>query len=224
MPDGTLGVKVLDEDGNFTGEFEDSSIPGASDEDEVVDTRYLRARCALGSYSRRGPGGIATYFEPDTDTATSTTEYGEPKVEVDGATTCVIIPRTKVVTVRGTKSYYNWFDVCCTLVFSDCVTELVWVKDEEEEETRKTPLAPLITCNTDLGKLLLDLLKKLVERGVSQIDLEKLLGRLVPLGLGEAVEEVQKSIDTRPSREEQRGDVAWVPVRRCDEGDPSGGR
>lgn len=212
MPDGTLGSKVLDKDGKFTGKYEGNSIPGAEDEDEAWDTRYLKVRCAPGSYSRRGPGGIATYFEPDTKTAKEKTEYGEAKVDTDDGKICVILPRTKIVTVEGKKVFYNWFDVCCTLVFSDCVTELEFVKEEAATDERRTPLEPLVSCHTDFGEFLLDLLKQLVGKGVSELELKKLLQKFLPMLLGGAAKSPETTtlatFEERERRPELQGRIA----------------
>jgi hypothetical protein len=163
------------------GKYEDSDIPGAKDPNEAYDTRVFpksKWECTpLGTPAITGPHGIVTKFVADWNTAEERVEYGAPIVNVDGATVCVITPRTKVVKVTGTKTYFQWSNLSCPL---DNITLLDFVKDEQETVEERDQMEPLIRCKTDWPKWLIDQFLKLIQSGVSPERALLLLGQLSP--------------------------------------------
>lgn len=162
MGDGLLGPEVEE------GVYEDNEIPGAEDEDEAYDLRFFPREewgCTpFGTPTITGPHGMVTKFERNPRSATSRTEYGTPTVSVDGATVCVIVPRTQVVSSSGTKTYFNWYNLCCAL---DCVTLLEYVREEVETDEKRTLLDPEIRCVTDWPQWALDRLLDLIRNGAT---------------------------------------------------------
>lgn len=149
------------------GKYVDNDIPGAKDASEAYDLRYFNYRCSIGSLEKTGPRGIVTHFVPDTRTAKETVEWGEPRLEVQDRTVCILQPGTQVISVEGTRSYFNWYDACCTALFieGDCATLLEHVKDERETQQSRRPFL-VRECVTDWPRWALDRIMELLKEGV----------------------------------------------------------
>jgi len=177
MPDGELGV----ENPPGSGNWEDSNIPGSKDDGEVWE-EGSGFGCIIGSLSKKGPMGIVTKFIPDGKKLKCHTEYGDPKVEVDGAETCVIIPQTKVCEKSGMMKYYEWYQGACTRFgWSDYFTIIKFKKEEPDTIIEKSVMRPQIVCQTNWSKAALDFFLGLLKAGLGSDEAKKQALKLIAM-------------------------------------------